>query len=79
MSSVSIKPVRQKARACSGILRQLPLNVAEASMSLIVVEAGLASKKILLANSSCWGGSHHEPGKGGLPGSCERRASEPSP
>jgi hypothetical protein len=40
---------------------------------------GLASKKILLANSSCWDGSHHELGECGLPRSCERRAREPSP
>jgi hypothetical protein len=43
------------------------------------VRVGLAPKKILLANSSCWDGSHHELGECGLPGSCERRAREPSP
>jgi hypothetical protein len=41
--------------------------------------SGLAPKQILLANSSCWEGSHHELGECGLPGSCERRAREPSP
>ncbi len=38
---------------------------------------GLASERILLANSSRWDGSHHELGECGLPGSCERRAREP--
>jgi hypothetical protein len=34
---------------------------------------------ILLANSSYWDRSHHELGECGLPCSCERRASKPSP
>jgi hypothetical protein len=49
------------------------------TLLLAVWYDGLASEQILLANSLCWDGSHHELGECGLTRSCERRTAEPSP